>query len=59
MRASITRLSTKVKELERKPDPVSLSTADNLSHKLESLDSEFHKYHYNVIDLVDEGDTQL
>ena len=27
-----------------------------MSQKLESLDSEFHKYHYNVIDLVDEGD---
>ena len=56
VRASITRLSTRVKELERKPDPASLSTADNLSRKLESLDSEFHKYHYNVIDLVDGGD---
>ena len=54
--ASITRLSTKVKELERKPGPISLSTADNLSHKLESLDSEFRKYHYDFIDLVDEVD---
>ena len=53
---SITRLSTKVKELERKPGPISLSTADNLSHKLESLDSEFRKYHYDFIDLVDEVD---
>ena len=58
VRASITRLSTKLKELEEKSDHISLDLAKGMKQKLESLDAEFRKYHYGLIDLIDEGDEE-
>ncbi len=57
VRASITRLDTRVAELEDKSE---LSAEDKLSaqqllQRVNALDVEFKTYHYTVVDLVDEG----
>ena len=43
--------------LSSKTDPASLSVAQSMMHKLESLDSEFHTHHFKILDLIDEADT--
>lgn len=57
VRASVTKLGTKVSELERKLlDPTTLGHAQRSGSKLESLDAEFKVQHYSVIDLTKEED---
>jgi len=57
IRGSITRLGTRLNELERNPDdPATFDHAQRLSSKLNSLDAEFKVQHYSVIDLVDNED---
>ena len=56
MRASITRLGTRLKELEdAAPKPDTTTHARQLLEKLKSLDKEFRGLHYEVIDLIDDG----
>ena len=58
-KASITKLSTRLSELETKvDDPMTLGHAQKLLTKLESLDSEFKQQHLTVIDSIPE-DAQL
>ena len=54
--ASITRIATKLKELEGKTDSISHDLAQGMVHKLESLDSDFHRYDFELLDLVPKGD---
>ena len=57
VRASVTRLSTRLLELESKADqPATLDLAQQMSRRLESLDSDFRTQHYALIDLIEEGD---
>ena len=50
VKASITRLNTRLTELETKVhEPSTLSHAKKLSAKLESLDSEFKVHHYGIV----------
>ena len=49
-------LMTKQKELEGKTDSTSYDLTQGMVHKLESLDSNFHKLHFELLDLVPEGD---
>ena len=56
-KASTTKLSTRLSELEAKvEDPATLSHAQKLLTKLESLDSEFKRQHLMVIDSIPEDD---
>ena len=61
VRASITRLAARLKELENaSPEPDTPKHARQLSEKLKSLDEEFRKLHYEVIDLIDDdGDSTV
>jgi len=55
VRASITRLGTRVKELESKSvDHTTVDVAQRLKEKLETLDSEFSTHHYALIDAIDD-----
>lgn len=55
-RASITRLSTKIGEVEsRSGEPGLDSLAQKLLKRLESLDSEFKTQHLAVVDSLEEG----
>ena len=57
VRGSITKLRTKIGELERKvDDPSTLDIAQRLASKLESLDAEFKVHHYSVIELIENED---
>lgn len=57
VRGSITKLVTRLEALEAKADqPTMYDHAQELTKKLESLDAEFRKYHYELIDLIDETD---
>ena len=56
-RASITRLGTRLRELEGKiPDSSTPSIAHRMCQKLESLDSEFQTHHLSIIDALQDGD---
>ena len=57
MRASITRLRTRLTELEGTADQP--DHARQLLGKLRSLDEEFRGLHYELIDLLDEGNEDL
>ena len=58
VRASITRLGNRLKELEGSPDlPNIAEHAQQLTSKLESLDSEFRVHHLQLIDLIDDDPT--
>ena len=59
--ASITRLSTRLKELEHKTfDPTTLDLVHLMLQKLESLELEFKVHHYTLIDILDnEEDLQM
>ena len=60
VRASITRLFTRLKDLESKADqPTTLDLARQISQKLESLDSDFKLHHYALIDLIDDTESML
>ena len=56
VRASITRLGTRLKELEDAADrPDTPQHAGQLAAKLRSLDEEFRTIHFDVIDLIDDN----
>ena len=60
VRASITRLSTRLKDLERKSDqPASFDLSRQMSQRLETLDSDFKLHHYAFIDLINDIETML
>ena len=53
MRASITRLTARLIELEdRAAEPATANQAQLMRKKLESLDADFKKHHYTVIDAI-------
>ena len=55
VRASITRLTSRIKELESKADqPTTIDLARQTKDKLKSLDSEFKVHHYAVVDVIDD-----
>ena len=59
VRASITRLGTRLKELEEISDqPRTPDHARQLLTKLRSLDEDFKKHHFELIDIID-GDEDL
>ena len=59
VRASITRLGTRLKELEETSDqPRTPDHARQLLTKLQSLDEDFKKHHFELIDIID-GDEDL
>ena len=54
MRASVTCLTTRLKDLESKVDqPTTLDPAQRMTQKLNTLDSEFKTHHYALINLND------
>ena len=54
-RASLTRLSTRLKDLEGEPgESKTLDLAQRMSQKLSDLDSEFRTHHHTLIDLLDD-----
>ena len=56
----ITRLSTRLKDLESKTDqPTTLDLTGQMSQRLESLDSNFKLHHYAFVDLIDDTKTML
>ena len=58
VRASITRLGTRLKELEDKvEEPTTHDLAKRLAAKLETLDAEFKAHHFSLIDLIDDEGT--
>lgn len=60
VRASITRLGNRLKELEGDPDqPDTADHAQQLTTKLESLDSDFKVHHLQLIDLIDSEDVSM
>ena len=57
VRASLTRLNTKLTELEGSTDQSgTLDLARRLSTRLEVLDSEYKHHHYAIVDLIDEDE---
>ena len=59
-RASITRLNTKLKDLETMVhEPTSSSLAQRMGQKLDILDAEFKKHHYALIDAIDETEAEV
>ena len=53
VRASITRLSNRIEELEEKVDqPMTFDLAKLDKDKLKSLKSEFKVHHYAVVDIL-------
>ena len=55
VRASLTRLGTKLGELEGSTDqPDTLDHAKRLITKLECLDAEYKTHHYSIVDLTDD-----
>ena len=57
IKASITKLTTKIAELEvKEPGPTTLPLAQQLAKRLQSLDSDFKTCHVAIINVVeDEG----
>ena len=57
IKASITKLATKVAELEDKePNPTIVTHAQQLSKRLENLDSDYKTRHFAILDVIeDEG----
>ena len=57
MRASITRISNRIKELEEKVDQsTTFDLAKRDKNKLISLDSEFKVHHYAVVDILEKDE---
>ena len=56
VRASVTRLDSRVSELERKKEtsPGDLATAQRFLRKLDELDEEFKSHHLSIVDLIGE-----
>ena len=62
VRASVTRLDTRVGELEGKGEALSpgdVRIAQQLRKRLSSLDADFRSYHFAIIDLVDEDSLEV
>ena len=58
VRRSVTRLNDRVSELEAAPgQPRTADHARQLLTKLQTLDSDFRRIHFELIDLIDEADT--
>ena len=53
VRASITRLHTRISDLETSPDT---DLARRLTTRLETLVAEFKVHHYSIIDLLEDED---
>lgn len=59
IKASITKLITKVTDLEaQEPGPTTLTHAQQLTKRLENLDSDFKTRHFAIINVI-EDDEQL
>ena len=59
-KASITRIRSRIEELEGLGDhPSTAENAKQLASKLESLESEFKSYHFQIVDLVEEDEEAL
>ena len=59
VKASITRLSSRLKEFESKvEEPTTQDHAQRLATKLETLDAEFKTHHFSLIDLIDDDDDE-
>ena len=56
VRASITRLATRLSEIEPRAHETTSSLAHRMSTKLETLDSNFKIHHLAVIDTLTKGD---
>ena len=56
-KASLTKLSTKLTELEANPD--ALRIVQGLTSKLKTLDAEFKTHQLAIIDLTDDDDDGL
>ena len=55
MRDSIMRLTMKLKDLEGKTDQAStFDLAQGMAQKLDSLDAEFRKHHFQLVELIDD-----
>ena len=55
VRASITRIATRLRDLEGKTDqPGTLELVQRMPPKLEALDAEFKTHHYALLDFVDD-----
>ena len=53
-RASITRLATRLKDLENDATgSTTLDLARGMTRKLDALDSEFRNHHHNIVDFID------
>ena len=60
VRASITRLTNRLKDLESDTDkPATLDLAQGMTRKLEALDSEFRTHHHALVDLVEDEEALL
>ena len=58
-RAYITRINTRLRELEDAPDlPATISHAQRLIAKLKTLSEEFKVHHFAVIDFIDDEDEE-
>ena len=58
VRASITRLATKLRDLKEMTDqPMTPDLVQAMTQKLNTLDAEFRKYHFELIDLIDDEET--
>ena len=58
VKASITRLNSRLKELESKvEEPVTHDHTQRLYTKLDTLDAEFKTHHFALIDLIDDDET--
>ncbi len=57
VRASTTRIKTKIRDLEDKTDdPDTHAHARRILQKLEALDCEFKDIHYSLVELLEEED---
>ena len=58
VKASITRLGSRLKELESKvEEPTTHDHAQRQTTKLETLDAKFKTRHFSLIDLIDDDET--
>ena len=59
IKASITRLNTRLNDLESKiHEPTTSSPAQRMLQTLDTLNADFKKHHYAVIDRIDEADVK-
>ena len=58
MKASITRIETRLSALESKPDEDTIENARQILSKLKTCDTDFKDLHISVVDLVDEEEAE-